>query len=112
MITFKVYFEALKNPDIVKVFGRPRIEGNLKLNSKEIEVDKKIVSNLALKEYNPRQIRAMIEYIKKYTKYNSNEKAEQRLIYLLHTYPREMGIKMKLYLASLEPNSFNDITIS
>jgi hypothetical protein len=112
MITFKVYFEALKNPDIVKMFGRPRIEGDLRLNSKEVEVDKKIVPNLALKEYNPKQIRAMVGYIKKYTKYNNNEKAEQRLIYLLHAYPKEMGIKMKLYLASLEPNSFNDVAVS
>jgi hypothetical protein len=70
-----------------------------------------ITSDLPLREYNPRQIQAMLDYIKKNTKFKSDEKAEQRLVYLMTTFPEEMGIKMKLYLASLEPESFNDVAV-
>jgi hypothetical protein len=111
MITYRVYFEALTNPDIVKPFNKPRVEGDIVLTPIEIEIDKKIITNLALKDYNPRQIKLMMSYIKRNTKYNSDERAEQRLVYLLTTYPREMGIKMKLYLASIEPDSFDDVAI-
>lgn len=112
MIAFKVYFEALSNPDIVKPFNRPRVEGDIISTPAEVEMDKKIITNLALKDYNPRQIKSMISYIKRNTKYNSDERAERRLVYLLSTYPKEMGIKMKLYLASIEPDSFDDVAAS
>lgn len=111
MINFKVYYEALKNPNIVKVFSRPRIKGNLTLNPNESLVDKSIITNLPLRDYNRNQIRAMVEYIKRYTKYNSDENAKKRLMYLMSKYPTEMGIKMKLYLASLTPDSFDDATV-
>lgn len=111
MIAFKVYFEALSNPSIVKAFSNPRIEKNLTLTPNERAVDKSITTDLSLQEYNPKQIRAMLNYIKKHTKFNSDRKAEQRLIYLMTTFPEEMGIKMKLYLASLEPESFNDVAV-
>lgn len=111
MTTFKVYFEALKNPDIVKGFGRPRIEGKLMLSPSEVRVDKSIITNLALRDYNHEQIKAMIKYIKRYTKYNTDKGAGERLVYLMTTYPKEMGVKMKLYLASLKPNSFDDVAV-
>lgn len=111
MIAFKVYYEAINKKD-VELFGDPRLERELKLTPEEIRMDGTITHNTSLKDYNAKQVQAIVKYIQRVNSFKDVLKAEQRFVYLMNTYPKEMGIKMKLYLAAHHPELFDYKTIS
>lgn len=111
MITFRLYYEAVNKKD-VEPFGGPRLERELILTPEEIKMDGMITHNISLKDYNAKQVQAILKYIQRVNSFEDVTKAEQRFLYLMNTYPKEMGIKMKLYLSAHHPELFDYKTVS